>query len=410
MPSISWLARVRGRMPALLPATLLSTALLDELTFGFPVVALPLLRDDLRLTYEQAGLLFTVGTFSSLLLEPLINLLSDRGSKRWPVLGGMLCLVAGFALAGTVHSYLALLAIFVVLFPAIGAAVGLSQATLIDMHPHAAGRVMARWTLFSAVGDLLAPLTVTAVVAAGRGWGALCAIAATVWLAAAVVAWPQRFPSVASGAHASGPDEPVRAAGLLAGLRDAVRAPLLLRWNAVALIASMLDEVFLAFGALYLRDVLHLGTGVIGIVLAVHMVGGMLGLVILDRVLRRVPGERLLPVLALLALVALAAFFFVRGAWLVALALFVVGFAAAGWYPIARAATYSALPGKSGTVRAIASLGAPFDMALPAVVGFVAGRFGVTAGMALLATAPLWVLLLFPWRVMRGQKTGGAQE
>ncbi|MCM8748966.1 hypothetical protein NET02_07415 [Thermomicrobiaceae bacterium CFH 74404] len=62
--------------------------MLDELATGFPVLALPLIRDELGLSYVQAGLLFTVGELSSLVLEPLISVLSDRRSKRLPVLAG----------------------------------------------------------------------------------------------------------------------------------------------------------------------------------------------------------------------------------------------------------------------------------------------------------------------------------
>ena len=58
-----------------------------------------------------------------------------------------------------------------------------------------------------------------------------------------------------------------------------------------------------------------------------------------------------------------------------------VGLAAAGWYPIAQAQTYAQLPGRSSLVRAITGLGAPFEAVLPAIVGFVAARFGLLAGL-----------------------------
>jgi len=49
----------------------------------------------------------------------------------------------------------------------------------------------------------------------------------------------------------------------------AVRNPLLLRWGVLALIPTMVDEVFLGFVALYLRDVLHASEVTIGLTLAV---------------------------------------------------------------------------------------------------------------------------------------------
>jgi len=82
-----------------------------------------------------------------------------------------------------------------------------------------------------------------------------------------------------------------------------------------------------------------------------------------------------------------------RSTWQAGLALGVIGLGAAGWYPIAQAQAYAQLPGRSGLVRAIMGLGEPFEIVLPAVVGFLAGQFGLLAGLALLGSAPLLILL-----------------
>ena len=52
----------------------------DELVSGIPIVSLPLLRDGLHLSYQQVGLLLSVGPLSSAVLEPIMLLLSDRWS------------------------------------------------------------------------------------------------------------------------------------------------------------------------------------------------------------------------------------------------------------------------------------------------------------------------------------------
>ncbi len=52
-------------------------------------------------------------------------------------------------------------------------------------------------------------------------------------------------------------------------------------------------------------------------------------------------------------------------------------------------------------VRAVTDLGRPFEVALPGIVGLVAGRFGVLAGVGLLGLAPVLILLLVPWRTKR---------
>ena len=65
--------------------------------------------------------------------------------------------------------------------------------------------------------------------------------------------------------------------------------------------------------------------------------------------------------------------------WLAGLALGVISLGATGWYPIAQAQAYAQLPGRSGLVRAMTGLGEPFEMALPAIVGFLASQFGLLA-------------------------------
>ncbi|MBV8694746.1 MAG: MFS transporter, partial [Ktedonobacteraceae bacterium] len=357
--------------------TLLSMALLDELITGLAVVGLPLLRDQLALSYEQVGLLFSVGALSSLLLEPILNLLSDRGSKRWWILGGLLGLALAFALAGSIRNFIVLLVAFALIYPATGAAVGLSEAALIDSAPKDGARTMTRWTMMSSVGDILSPLVVAAFVALGLGWSALCWFAAILWLAAGLIVWPQRFP------HPAGlPDDNDTASdvSMLAGLRKALRDPLLLRWAVLSLLPTMLDEVFIGFAALYLRDVLHASQIEISMILIVHMIGGFLGLLIVDRLVERMTPQRLLIWLALLSLIGVIAFLSIHSILSATLALFIIGLGATGLYPLAQAEAYARQPGRSGTVRAVIGLGMPFEVALPGIVGLVASRFGVLAG------------------------------
>ena len=70
-------------------ALLLCMGMVDELVAGLPIVALPLLRDRLGLSYAQIGLLFTAGALSGMVFEPLINLFSDRRAKKPWILWGL---------------------------------------------------------------------------------------------------------------------------------------------------------------------------------------------------------------------------------------------------------------------------------------------------------------------------------
>lgn len=385
------LARFRGT--SLLHLILLHMGLLDELITGFVVVGLPLLRDQLGLTYAQVGLLFSAGALSAMILEPIINLMSDRGSKRWWILGGLFILAADYALAGNARSFGWLLFVFIVMYPAIGTAVGLAEAALIDAAPGDGTRTMTRWTLMSSIGDLLSPLLISAFVGLGMGWSALCWLATGLWLVAAALIWSQPFPRPTALLDS---DEDSVSVGMLAGLRKALQDPLLLRWAVLSILPTMLDEVFVGFSALYLHDVLHVSEVVIGMVIVVQMIGGFLGLIVIDRLVGRIAPQRLLVWLALLTLLGVVAFLTVHSIWLAACALFVISLGASGLYPIAQAEAYARQPGRSGTVRAVIGLGMPFEVVLPGIVGLVAGRFGLLAGIGLLGLAPLLVLLVVP--------------
>jgi MFS family permease len=407
--------------------TLLSMGLLDELITGFEFVALPLLRDQLGLSYQQVGLLFSVAALSGLIFEPFLNLLSDRGSKRWWILGGLLGLTIGFALIGSTRNYILLLGAFALTYPC-GIAVDLSQAALIDSAPASGARTMTRWTLMCGIGDLLSPLVVAAFVAAGLGWTTLCWCASLVWLIAGVVIWFQRFPTLpmpakkantiqtneansnqteemssiqteeeANSAEALDDDNPPEVS-LLAGLRAALRDPILLRWAALSILPTMLDEVFLGFATLYLKDVLHASEVAISACIVVHMLGVFPSLLVIDRIVERMAPHKLLIGLSLITLVGAIGFLTLHSIVLAAVSLFVIGLGEAGLYPVAMAEAYARQPGRSGTVRVIVGLGQPFEILLPGFIGLVAARFGVLVGVGLLCTAPLWILLLLPWR------------
>lgn len=394
-----------GLSPSL-RASLLTSPLLDELTFGILVVALPFVRDEFHLSYEQAGFLFTVGSLSAMVIEPVINLLSDRHSKRLFIVLGMFSLVMSFLLTSATSSYGMLLLAFALIFPGIGIALDLAQATLIDAAPDASSHTMTRWTIMAGIGDLLAPLAVGIITVAGLSWRVLCLLAAALWAGAAAVVWPQRFPKRPTLAQHDGEeDEGSIWKQLALAFTEGLRDKTLLRWAGVVLLCTMLDEVFLAFMGLYLRDARHATGWEISLALGGLLGGGMVGLVILDRMharLRRrgskMQSERVLLWLAVFTLVNIPIILIARTIWIVTLALVFVGAGVAGWYPLAIAAAYDLRPGRTGLVRAVIAVGSPIEMVLPTIVGIIAGQFGIAAGIAFLGLAPLGVLVLTPRR------------
>jgi MFS family permease len=409
-------------------AVFLAIEFLDELTAGVPVVSLPLLRDGLHLSYQQVGVLLSAGPLSSALLEPIILLMSDRWSKRWLLRCTLLCMAGGWALAGAAPNFWWLLLAVALESPATGAALGLGQAALIERFPSGAGargskaaesvgtrfpqapaavgaaRAMTRWTITGALGDLTSPLAVAGLLVLGLGWRQVYWAAAGIWFLVLLIVWFQHFPkrqeipaaAVQDNAQAEKESSAEPSVGLLAGLRAALTDPILLRWAMAEKLCTMVDEIYLGFAALYLRDTRHASAPAISLALALGLMGGLVGLFALDRLLKRFAGVRLLPWLALLSLTGVVGFLAAPVLWLAAAALFLFNLSAAGFYPITKAAAYSRLPGRIGTVQAVIALGGPFEIVLPVVVGFVAGQFGVLAAVSFLGLAPLGIALLAP--------------
>lgn len=388
---------------AFLRLTLITMGLLDELLTGFLFVGLPLVHEQLGLSYAQIGLLFSIGAIISAVIEPPMYLLSDRGSKRWWIVGGLVVLVIAEMLAGSTPTFVVLALAFALIYPSIGASIGLSQAVLIDLAPRESARTMTRWTLLSGIGDFLSPLAVTTTLAAGLGWRGLCLIAAACWLVAALVVLPQRFPRAHSGGDSGEPEEEYP--GVIVALRQGLRDTLLLRWAALSIFTSMLDEVFLAFAVLYLRDTLHASALVIGLIVAAQMLAALFALFILERLLGRIAPVRLLSLAASLALLGVIGLLAVHVLWCAALSLVVISLGAACLYPIVESEAYNRQPGRSGTVRAIIQLGTPFEIVLPGIVGLLAGRFGLLASLAFLGSAPLLFLLLAPRKRSESKKS-----
>src|ERR1041385_5899023 len=105
--------------------TLLAVEFLDELVFGVRETAWPLIRDDLRLTYTQVGVVLSVPVVFGSVVEPAIGILGDVWRRRALVIAGGLAYAAGVLLFGLSTSFALLLAAACLVNPSAGAFVGL---------------------------------------------------------------------------------------------------------------------------------------------------------------------------------------------------------------------------------------------------------------------------------------------
>jgi FSR family fosmidomycin resistance protein-like MFS transporter len=396
-PKLSRSRRRALRAPVIFVITLLAIEFLDELVFGAREAAWPLIRTDLGLTYVQIGLLLSLPNLVSGVVEPLLGVLGDVW-KRWLliVIGGLMFALAS-ALYGLAPSFALLMLGSMIFYPASGAFVSLSQASLMDLDPTRHEHLMARWNLAGSFGVVAGPLVLGAAVVLGLGWRGLFVALAVVSLALTAVVWVQ----ARRARPPAQPDDEART--LWSGLRRAAQAARridVLRWLVLLMFSDFMLDVLLGFMALYFVDVVGVSPALAGVAVAVWSGVGLVGDALLIPILERVRGLTYLRFSALAMLLLYPAFLLLPwyGAKLVLLAL--MGLGNAGWYAILKGQLYSALPGQSGTVMALDSGFSLVYGLVPALLGWVAQRAGLPVMMWILLAGPLALLLGLP-RILR---------
>lgn len=376
------------RGSALLVMVLYGVELLDELNYGLYGATLPQLRDNFALTYTQIGLLFTLPSLISVLIEPAMGLLGDTRHRRTLVLVGIVATSIGLGLIAAAQTYGVLLLAFGTLYIASGAYVNLSQATLIDRDPARAEQTMARWTLLGAIGVTAGPLLMTVLFSIGIAWRGAYVALAVVAAMFAVALFQQRFDSH-DGAHAEPQSVRVLARNLLAALRERS----LLKWVILTELADFMLDKLLEVTGLYFHDVAGVSLAGASAAVAVSTIAGLIGSALLVPALERLTGVRVLRVSAVAVLLAYVAFLIVPVIWLKYVLIGVISFATAGWYAILRAKTFEALPGQSGLVVAVTSLANISSLFVPVLLGGIADAVGLQSAMWLLAIGPVALII-----------------
>jgi predicted MFS family arabinose efflux permease len=174
----------------------------------------------------------------------------------------------------------------------------------------------------------------------------------------------------------------------------ALRRGKLIAWLFGMTLCDLLDEIFVVLGTLHLRGDLGVSSAWTGAIMMAYPVGGAIGLVICERLARRLRAPRLLAVFAAGCGFAFVLWLTATTAAMSAALMLLVGATAAPLYPLASAQAYAALPGRSGAVLAAGHLFTPLSLALPFALGLVADRCGVVAALVLLVAQPIGLGLL----------------
>ena len=389
------------RRLSLFVVVLLSIEFLDEFFFGAREAAWPLIRSDLGLSYAQIGMLLGVPSIVSSIVEPFFGVFGDAGRRRIIVLGGGIFFSIALLLAGVSQDFTLLLLSFMLFYPASGAFVSLSQATLMDIEPARQEYNMARWTFAGSVGVVAGPLALSAVVALGMGWRTLFVVFAGLTLVLVALAWRGRFDhgdalSPGDGISHDGESGGDDVKATFAGVWKALRRGDVLRWLTLLSFSDLMLDVLLGYLALYFVDVTGASSAQAAMAVAVWTGVGLLGDLLLIPLLKRVPGLRYLRVSTVLELVLLPAFLLVPSFTGKLLLLGFLGFFNAGWYAILKAQLYASMPGQSGMVLAVSNIFGFVGALIPWGLGLVAERFDLRVTMWLLLLGPIALLIGLP--------------
>lgn len=362
------------------------------------------------------------------LIEAPIALASDRYSRARVLSGALLVLalaLAGCALAQTPW----VLALWLsIAGAASGVACGAAQGELVTIYPGGTHQAMSRWIAFAALGDALTPpLIALALWTSGGYRGALWMLAIALGAQALISGWTAvraerrvAAPSAASERHE--PDVPSEASDsedapalpLKAALQTIRQKPELWLWLFAAACCALLDEVVVALAALRLDHDRGWGTGAIAVAMTGLSSGGVLGALVIEQLLKRIPPRTLLIGCTCGSLGMLALFIVATNSQLSLAALFVLGFFAACHYPLVKGTAYEFAPGQPGLVNAVAQLFVAVEVLLPLAAGAIAERFGLAMGLAALSFEPIVVLaialLTARTAARRALRTGGAFE
>ena len=386
----SWLRGVFS-----LSALFLAIEFFDELHYALGGAALPALQRDLGLDYAQVGLLLGLPHFVGVLVEWVLMLLGDTRMRKALVVGGGLAVALALVLIGSGTSFPMLLTGMVLSFPASGAFVTLAQAALMDLHPGREPHLMARWTVFGSLGNLLGPLLLAGVFALGLSWrwGYFSLAVLALPLVGLVLISAIPLPAAAQAGHSSWKME---LEDMLRGLMQTVKNFAVLRWLLLVEIADLLLDVFTSYAPLYFVNVSRVTNAQASLLLSVMMAGSVLSDLLVVPLLERFPGRSLVRLSAGMAAILFAAFLLTP--WLpgkIVLA-FLVKISTLGWYAILKGEAYAAARGRSGAQNAINSLLGVVSGAIPWLVGWTANQVGLQSAMWLLLAGPLALILWVP--------------
>jgi FSR family fosmidomycin resistance protein-like MFS transporter len=352
------------------------------------------------LTYAQVGILLGLPKITGTLIEPLLLLLGDTAwRKRLVVSGGLVVALTLLLIAGA-SNFLLLLLAFIIGFPASGAFVSLSQATLMDLNPGRTPQMMARWTAYGSLGGLAGPAILAAGLAIGIGWRVYYLSMALIAIGLVLILLGRRFPPHQLSIEWQTLQASLTWTGLLRwtgeNLVRALKVKALQRWILLLEFSDLLLDVFTSYAALYFADVAGLSPAQTGLAMTLLMLASLVADLVAVPLLERFPGRSLVRLTALLSIPIYTLFLLAPSSLAKVILAVAIRFSTMGWYAVLQGEAYASVPERSGTVAAINSLAGLLGGAMIYLIGQVAEGYGLASAMWLLLLAPLVLVLFTP--------------
>lgn len=369
-------------------AALLLVDFTDEFCTLLLPAATPAIRDDLGLSYTEAGALLGL-LFGGGLIGGVTIAAADFVSRR--LLAGVGAVAYGVCMLtfGLSDSFLVLAIAAFVWGAASDAFVHGASLALADLAGDDLEPTLATVNFIGAFGSLLAPVALAITFAAGLGWRPPFVVGGVLAIGYGFVLASLPLPGPSGSGDEHTPSQVLRAV-----LRD----PTVWRLGLVELVSESLDLGFLGFIAVYLQQERGFSDAMASGLLAVVLTGILLGFAVLAiRGIR--PGPGALKVAATLEAVAIVGILVLPGVVGVVVSALLLGVVGAVWWVTFQAAVLRARPTQTGTTWAVVGyLGLPALLAAPAA-GFIADRFGLGVAMALFPVLAVVGVIAAPGRI-----------
>lgn len=369
---------------------------LDEFAFSAKEAAYPLIRDTFDLNYVQIGLLITIPTLVSLVIEPIIGLFADTDKRRTLMVIGGFVFGAGLILHGLAPSYAVLMFAIILIFPASGSFVGIAQAALMDNDPSRRENSMALWTFSGSFAVVLGPIAFALLIGFGASWRIFFILTGILFIITAIIV--MRLPTN----DALRNNEESESRSIRENLDGAwllLKRWIVWRWLILLEFSNLLLDVMFSLLALYMVDVVGVSATQATFAIAIWTGVGLVGDFLLIPLLERVSGLVYLRVSIIMELI-LFPLFLLTNIWILKLVLIgMIGLFNAGWYSILQSKLYEELGEQSGAVLIVGNAAGIIGAIIPLFLGFVAEAYGLNTAMWLLLAGPIALFIGLPRNV-----------